>query len=79
MKEIKQKRYRNENEYNDISIKEKIKGKNKQNGENIITINELKNGLNPFLPLQYLIPEIENKKSSNILKGTIQKIKKRKL
>ena len=36
MKEIKQKRYRNENEYNDISIKEKIKGKNKQNGENII-------------------------------------------
>lgn len=79
MKEIKQKRYRNENEYNDISIKEKIKGKNKQNGENIITINELKNGLNPLLPLQYLIPEIENKKSSNILKGTIQKIKKRKL
>jgi len=58
MKEIKQKRYRNENEYNDISIKEKIKGKNKQNGENIITINELKNGLNPLLPLQYLIPEI---------------------
>ena len=79
MMEIKQKRYRNENEYNDISIKEKIKGKNKQNGENIITINELKNGLNPLLPLQYLIPEIENKKSSNILKGTIQKIKKRKL
>ena len=79
MKEIKQKRYRNENEYNDISIKEKIKGKNKQNGENIITINGLKNGLNPLLPLQYLIPEIENKKSSNILKGTIQKIKKRKL
>ena len=32
----KTKKYRNENEYNDISIKEKIKGKNKQNGENII-------------------------------------------
>ena len=27
MKEIKQKRYKNENEYNDISIKENIKEK----------------------------------------------------
>ena len=29
MKEIKQKRYKNENEYNDISIKENIKEKKK--------------------------------------------------